>query len=441
MRLLIFLLFLLLGSAQSLTEVLVGQPPDRPQGAVVLVVDGMGSSYVYPEYDARALDGRVLGKAALFSLAGGARVLDVRVPVPGAGHNVLVTGCPWADEPLEGTTIFDLARENNFTCVALLQKGSLPLALEQDAFLLFGEGVAVALDAEPVVGTRANLSPDLVSRLCGWRDQFPAYAAGRGRGIEGCIGSNSWGLDAAVDLVGALDPPFVLLVDLGGVEDAGRLLGPEAYLEAIASLDEPLARLVQACEGQDLLLLVTADGGMTFSDRGQIDPGRMESLRVPVVFMGPGVDDIILTGAWSQTDIAPTVVEMLGLGGSLSRSEGSAMPVRKRYDLEVRGTEPADVVRVRRDGGLVAEVAGDSGYIFRGMDRGAYTVGVGRRSVPVCLNGDGLLDLATTGRTSGVVVAWPALPHVEGRTLLGAFLILMINLAGVAMIVRIVRGG
>lgn len=440
MRLLIILLFLLLGSAQSLTEVLVGQP-DRPQGAVVLVIDGMGSSYVYPEYgtQARALDGGVLGKAALFSLAGGARVLDVRVPVPGAGHNVLVTGCPWADEPLEGTTVFDLAREKNVTCVALLQKGSLPLALEQDAFLLFGEGVAVALDAEPVVGTRAGLSPDLVSRLQGWRDQFPAYAAGCG--IDGCIGSNTWGLDAAVDLVMTLDPPFVLLVDLGGVEDAGRLLGPEAYLEAIASLDEPLARLVQACEGQDLLLLVTADGGMTFSDRGQIDPGRMESLRVPVVFMGPGVDDLLLTGAWSQADIAPTVVEMLGLDGSLSRSEGAVMPVRKRYDLEVRGIDPADVVRVRRDGGLVAEVAGDSGYIFRGMDRGAYTVGVGRRSVPVCLNGDGLLDLATTGRTPGVVVAWPALPHVERRTLLGAILILMINLAGVAMIVRIVRGG
>ena len=436
MRLQILLLFLLLGSAQSMTEVLVGQP-DRPQGAVVLVIDGMGSSYVYPEYGtrARAQNGGVLGKAALFSLAGGARVLDVRVPVPGAGHNVLVTGCPWAGEPLEGTTIFDLARENNFTCVALLQKGSLPLALEQDAFLLFGEGVAVALDAEPVVGTRANLSPDLVSRLQGWRDQFPAYVAGRG--IDGCIGSNSWGLDAAVDLVGSLDPPFVLLVDLGGVEDAGRLLGPEAYLEAIASLDEPLDRLVRACEEQDLLLLVTADGGMTFLDRGQIDPGRMESLRVPAVFMGPGVDDLLLTGAWSQADIAPTVVEMLGLDGNLSRSEGAVMPVRKRYDLEVRGTEPADVVRVRRDGGLVAEVAGDSGYIFKGMDRGAYTVGVGRRSVPVCLNGDGLLDLATTG----VVVAWPVFPHVERRTLLGGILILMINLAGVAMIVRIVGGG
>ena len=427
MRLQILLFFLLLGSAQSLTEVWVGQPPDHPQGAVVLVIDGMVSSNVYPEYD-----GGVMGKAALFSLAGGARVLDVRVPVPGSGHNVLVTGCSWAGEPLEGTTVFDLAREDNFTCVALLQKGSLSLALEQDAFLLFGKGVAVALDAKPVVGTRTGISPDLVSRLCGWRDQFPAYAAGRG--IEGCIGSNSWGLDAAVDLVKTLDPPFVLLVDLSGVEDAGSLLEPEAYLEAIASLDEPLARLVQACERQELLLLVTADGD-------QIDPGRMESLRIPVVFMGPGVDDLILTGAWSQTDIAPTIVGMLGLDGRLSRSEGVDMPVRKRYDLVVRGIEPADVVRVHRDGGLVAEVAGDSGYIFRGMDRGAYTVGVGRRSVPVCLNGDGLLDLATTDRTSGVVVAWPALPHVERRTLLGAFLILMINLAGVAMIVRIVRGG
>ena len=61
-----------------------------PGGAVIVVVDGLGSSYVYPEHSAYALDGSALQKAVLFNLTGGgARVVDVMVPVP-EGTTVLV---------------------------------------------------------------------------------------------------------------------------------------------------------------------------------------------------------------------------------------------------------------------------------------------------------------------------------------------------------------
>lgn len=58
MRLLFALLVLLVlaGSGRPTTEVLVGDGSD-PAGAVLLVVDGMGANYVYPELEARAIDG------------------------------------------------------------------------------------------------------------------------------------------------------------------------------------------------------------------------------------------------------------------------------------------------------------------------------------------------------------------------------------------------
>ena len=70
-------------------------PVAQPSGAVILVVDGLGASYVYPEHRAYALDGSPVDGAVLFNLTGGgARAVDVQVPVPETtkSHSVLITG-------------------------------------------------------------------------------------------------------------------------------------------------------------------------------------------------------------------------------------------------------------------------------------------------------------------------------------------------------------
>ena len=78
----ILLLFLVPGVGSAI-DVQVG-PVAQPAGAVLLVVDGLGASYVYPEHRAYALDGSPLEGAVLFNLTGGgARALDVRVPMAG----------------------------------------------------------------------------------------------------------------------------------------------------------------------------------------------------------------------------------------------------------------------------------------------------------------------------------------------------------------------
>ena len=90
---LLLLLFLTSGVGSAI-DVQVGAVVE-PDGAVILVVDGLGASYVYPEHRAYALDGSPLEGAVLFNLTGGgARAVDVQVPVPETtkSHSILITG-------------------------------------------------------------------------------------------------------------------------------------------------------------------------------------------------------------------------------------------------------------------------------------------------------------------------------------------------------------
>ncbi|MDD4651685.1 MAG: hypothetical protein PHQ34_05585 [Methanothrix sp.] len=107
--------FLIPGPASGI-DVLVG-PQAEPGGAVILVVDGLGASYVYPEHHAYALDGSPLEGSVLFNLTGGgARAVEVRVPVPETtkSHSVLITGNAATNPDRPGTTIFNFAHTHIF---------------------------------------------------------------------------------------------------------------------------------------------------------------------------------------------------------------------------------------------------------------------------------------------------------------------------------------
>jgi 2,3-bisphosphoglycerate-independent phosphoglycerate mutase len=447
----LLVLFILAGSGRPTTEVLVGDGGD-PAGAVLLVVDLMGSAYVYPEFRARAIDESPLGSALLFNLTGkGARVLNVSVPVPetGASHSVLVTGCSWADPTNLGTpgaTIFDLARDEGFLCLALLQRGdSISMVLEQDGVLFFDDNSLWG--AEPLAGSRADLPSDLAALLWAWRDRFPLYNPERG--VPGYVGYNAWGLAAAADVVSAMGPgsrPFLLMVNVGAVDSAGHNLGPSGYVETISGLDAPLGRLIEACEANGVVLLITADHGMSFpSVQGKGGhssakySSRTESVAVPSVFMGPVVDDLVLTGNWLEVDLAPTLLDLLGLCPALPLSEGRIIPVSKCFDLEVDVGKVADV-EVRRGGNLVARATGDSRYVFRNLDRGSYSVVSGGMESLVHLSGDQSIDLdGSSARSSEGIM--PSVFDRRNRKFLAAVLILAINVLGTLLIFRIIRRG
>ncbi len=436
---LLFLFLFLLNScsADGTAEGVAGGAAEgaQPHGAVILVVDGLGSSYVYPEHGAYALDGSPLGSAVLFNLTGGgARTIDVRVPVPetGKSHSVLVTGSSQADPDSLGPTIFDVARESGYLCLAVLERGdSLEMLKKQDAVLYLDDNSIHG--AEPVPGFRGNVSEDLRSLLQAWRDRFAWYTSVYG--TAGYSEYNRWGIDAASDLVAHLQGrPFLLLVNVGATDSAAHELGPMEYLKVAQALDAPIGNLTETCRRNGVLLVVTADHGMVFPGKkgrgGHASPKyaeRLESQRVPLVFYGPGVDELNLGGRWSQVDIAPTVMSLLGITRNATW-EGRLMPIKQSYDLRVVGAPGA--VALYRGGEIVANTSGEGEHDFTGLPRGLYTVKAGGKSLEVLVNGDVLIDLAEKGATQ---------IQTDTKKILGVILILAINLAGTLVIIRIIR--
>jgi 2,3-bisphosphoglycerate-independent phosphoglycerate mutase len=436
---LVLIIVLCIGISSCTTEVQVSKV-EPPTGAVILVIDGLGASYVYPEHRAYCLDGAATEKAILFNLTGDAtRVPDLRVPVPSttSSHSVLVTGNSGAGSELvsiPGATIFDVARDNGFLCIAILQRGdSIEMVLEQDGVLYLEDNSIWG--AEPTIGAREDIDDEVLSLLKKWHSMFNFYT--QEKGTAGYINYNLWGLDAAGDVVGHIgDRPFLLMVNVGAIDSAGHHLDPERYLEAIAALDQPLGRLVETCQSNGVLLFITADHGMSFPSadaRGGHASDkyakRLESIRVPLTLYGPGLDDVIVGGIWSQTDIVPTIIDTLDLSGSPSLSEGRCIPLLKFYDLEVKTKSPGEV-RIKKENDLVAVATGDATYIFKGLKRGAYSVLVDGRTYPVCMNGDQVLDMTRAPPSDS-----------DRKKIIGVALIILINLVGVILIIWIIKKG
>ena len=432
-----FLIFLSLIGTVSALDVQVGEDV-HPTGVVILVVDGFGASYVYPEYTPYALDGSALDKALLFNLTGEvARVLDVRVPVPETlkSHSVLVTGDPNADPEALGLTIFDQARKKGYLCLALLQRGDTKQILQKQDGVLYFDNNSIP-GPGPTIGARGSLPDDVRQDLGLWQNRFQDYASNRG--LKAYADYNRFELDAAADLVERLGSrQFVLFMNVGGVDSAGQDLGSVGYIQTVQALDAPLGRLAEACQRNNVVLAVTADHGMSFPAPGKSKgahasgkySSRLESLRIPLVVRGPGVDNLSLSGMWSQVNIAPTILELLGIFGNFSES-ATGIPLKKSYDLLVAGAKGEVAIYKGED--LVANASGED-ITFKGLPRGIYTIKSGSTPLQLCLNGDQILNLAEKTVPGG---GW--LPQ-DIRKIIGPALILAINLIGVAVIVRIVR--
>jgi hypothetical protein len=217
------------------------------------------------------------------------------------------------------------------------------------------------------------------------------------------------------------------------VDSAGQNLGADGYREVVAALDVPLGRLAGACRKNNVLLAVTADHGMVFPSAtgkgghsAEKYAARLEALRVPLVFLGPGVEELNLGGRWSEVDIAPTVLGILNISGNFT-AEGKSLPIREGFDLRVTGA-PAGL-ELWRDGLWLAN--GSAGECrFRGLPRGQYSLKAGGKEWAVVVNGDAAMDLA--GK---------AAPQGDWKRIIGIIFILAINLAGIAIIVRIWKKG
>jgi bisphosphoglycerate-independent phosphoglycerate mutase (AlkP superfamily) len=127
--------------ASALTEVEVS-PVYTSEGAVLLVVDGLSASFIYPELTPHALDGTPLEKAKLENIPkiceNSARILEFRAPqtFTEGGHSVLFTGNPGADTELvsfKDATVYDVLHKEGYLCIAVMENGDFgSICAEQD---------------------------------------------------------------------------------------------------------------------------------------------------------------------------------------------------------------------------------------------------------------------------------------------------------------------
>ncbi|MEA1906713.1 MAG: alkaline phosphatase family protein [Euryarchaeota archaeon] len=458
-------LILLLPPASATTEITVHNPDYG--GCVLLIIDGLGSSYCYPEFTPYALDNSTSGRANCTTLLAvaesGMRIIDVRAPVTSTapGHSVIVTGHADATPGTvaSSTTIFDIAHDNGYFCAGIMENGDFSeMCDELDVILHVKKNSinnpGVVVDRHPHNQLYEDVSIDIAG-LMENRNNTTKYLGDK-KGASRYIAYNRWAIDASDAVIQNLalnNVPFLLIINVGAIDSAGHHLGAPGYLNVINGTDEAVMKLYQTCANHNLLFILTADHGMSFATSGAVRGGHVsdkyaehpESQRIPLIFSGIR----ILRGtipSGGQEDIAPTLLYQMGL--PWASCDGNPLPVEGYADLRVMAGPNADV-EVRGCDNVVRGTS-DSEFLFRGLNAGYnYTIrvtGDGRADEhEILLDSDCVVDCSAAGKTVVSVVAGPQDPTGKAQEngqksiLWVAVPIILINLVGMLLIIRIMR--
>jgi arylsulfatase A-like enzyme/cytochrome c-type biogenesis protein CcmH/NrfG len=114
------------------------------------------------------------------------------------------------------------------------------------------------------------------------------------------------------------------------------------YDDEIAEADRQAGRLIEAVRAKgDAVIVVAGDHGEAFGEHGEIAHSLFvydTTLRVPLLFNGPGINLQVSQSAVSLIDVAPTIVRLMGLaaldsdGVDLSPAfAGRPIPPRRLY--------------------------------------------------------------------------------------------------------------
>ncbi len=415
----------------------------RPHGAVLFIVDGLGSSYFYPEFTPYALDGSELSKAKTLNLSFGSRIIDIRTshPVTGIAHSVIVTGYSDANEEIVGypdATIFDTARRHGYVNLAVMEKGDFLNMREEQDIILFAENNSID---EPVMSIQVKAAPSGVYELMyEWKMKVPEYMNNKS-GVERYSAYNRWGIDAANAIAESMiknhpSQKFLLTVNVGAVDSGGHNLGDDDYKRLIEDLDRDFYPLYRTASENNIALFFTADHGMSFAKKdaprgghaGDKYSSRQESLRIPLVIISPNAVSGVVTGEYGQKDIAPTLLSVLDLPDHLQYADGSQINIKNYASIYVKADTEYHV-SLWNGSRKVAERTADE-LIFSGLPLNAsYTIKAsgadGTYEEHMFLDSDKQIDLKKHG--SGL----------SSRNLSAIILIFIVILAGAMIIKRI----
>jgi len=125
----------------------------------------------------------------------------------------------------------------------------------------------------------------------------------------------------------------VYIRDKARVAEAVGLLRPQPWVESIyceveaARCDLSLSRLHSFFPGRspDLMVDLDDDAALNFPQPGQHGTHRPNDMHIPLVFSGAGVARGAVGGKACLVDVAPTVLRLLGLPGTVLRPDGHVL--------------------------------------------------------------------------------------------------------------------
>ncbi len=388
MRKILILILIFLAHVASGASEFTLSSVERPHGAVLLIVDGLGSSYFYPELSPFALDGSELPKVMAPNLTSGTRVImTTHHPRTVKAHSIIVTGDSEADQEIVGyrdATIFDITRKHGYLNLAVMQKGDFSEMRKEQDIIMFAPTNSIK---KPNISIQVNgkVYDDVYNVMYEWKTKLKEYLDNT-KGVERYAAYNKWGIDAANAIVKDMithhpHKKFLLTVNIGAVDAGGHNLGREGYTMLIKNLDRDFFTLYETTSMNNIALFLTADHGMCFSSKNAKRGGhssrkyssKTESLSIPFVIFSPNTVQGLIEGKYQQQDIAPTLLSVLDLPNSLRYADGRVIHV-KRYATLFVITSPEFEVSLWKGGKKIAE-ASDSEFIYAGIPINAtYTI-------------------------------------------------------------------
>ncbi|MCD4806511.1 MAG: sulfatase-like hydrolase/transferase [Methanococcoides sp.] len=441
---------------------------ETDHSAVILIVDGLGASYIDPKKIPYALDGSPLEKPNIQNISAlakdGLQAFSVLTPSTEGenGHSVIVTGNPRATSAMithNDATIYDVARDNGYLMFAILEKGDTTELLAEQDVAIYDSTTSIndpqmkvvlndhtskydtdmTINVEKIFKEYAILAPTYVQQ----------YKEGE---IERYNAYNLWGIETALEVIELMeqypDQKYILTINIGAIDTAGLYRRNEGYIECIEAFDIMVQPIIERTEDNDLAFILTSDHGMAFQSvngRGGSKSEKYsttpEVLQIPFIATSSNIERKLVDEQLGQEDIAATILSILDLPNELRFSTGEPFTTKKYVNFKVLLPETGSV-RISSEQAIL-ESEGDSEYIIYGLEKEKeYTINAE-------LSGNSKQAYERTiFADSDKVIRFDADKKPDKnkdmipkgmRKIIGSTLIIGINLTGLAMIFRVVK--
>lgn len=490
-RIIIFTIFCILllqlsTSAVALTQINTNSVEQR-QGAVLLIVDGLGSSYIDKERTPYAIDGSPLKSAETKNITAfgskGMKVSNILIPsIEGEnGHSVIFTGNPDATSVMlsyTGASVYDIARDNGYLMFAIFEKGESSELLAKQNIAAYDSTTSINDPQIEMVSNHfevqditPSINDDIETVLKEQATLAPAYVQQYPEGsIERYNAYNNWAIISAIKIVDVMEKypeqKYILTINVGAIDTAGLYRKNIGYIDCIEEFDIMIQPLFERTEDNGLAFVLTADHGMAFQSedgRGGSKSGSYattpEVLLVPFIAISPNMNKLSINDQVGQENIAPTLLSILDLPNELRFSTGNSFADKEYVNFKIILEEPGNIAILSEEE-IIVEANGDTEYIIFGLEKDKeYSIradlsGNYKDEKEGSMQGDqtqtGIIQERIVDATSDKVIHIGTNGEVENertkdvlpkgtRKTIGSLLIIFINLTGLALIFKIVK--